>query len=286
MKIGLTGATGFIGSRVAILAKERGHDVVPFSRNPQGSARRFSLDQPPDLSGLDAVVNLAGESIMGLWTAEKKRRIIESRGEGTRRIVEAIASMKERPAVLVNASAIGFYGDRGDVAVDETSPHGSGFLADTCRAWEAEAEKAQPLLRVARIRIGMVLGKEGAMKLVAPVFRLGLGGNLGDGRQWMSPVHVDDVAGIILMAVENSAVSGPLNAVLPEPVRNAVFTREVARAVHRPAIIPAPAFAMRLVLGELSHLLLDSTRVVPNATEKAGYVFRFPTLQAALEDVL
>jgi len=287
MKIGLTGATGFIGSRVTALAKEHGHEIVPFSRQPKGNARRFSLDEPPDLSGLDAVVNLAGESILGLWTKEKKRRIRDSRVQGTRRVVEAIGALKEKPVVLVNGSAIGFYGDRGDVAVDESSSPGEGFLADVCREWEAETKPAESLgVRVVHVRIGMVIGRGGAMKLIGPVFRLGLGGNLGHGRQWMSCVHVDDVAGLILWSVENAATSGAVNAVMPEPVRNAEFTRAVAKAVHRPAIIPAPAFAMRLGLGDLSHLLLDSIRVLPRSAEKGGYVFRFPTLPAALEDVL
>jgi uncharacterized protein (TIGR01777 family) len=287
MRIGITGASGFIGKRIAALAMERGHEVVAFSRRPGPGGRLFSLEAPPDLSGLDAVIHLAGESILGLWTAEKKRRIIESRGEGTRRVVEALAAAKDGPKVLVGASAIGFYGDTGEELVDEHSPAGTGFLAETCRQWEAETLRAEETgARVVRVRIGFVLGREGAMKLVGPIFRLGGGGNLGSGRQWMSGVHVEDVAGIFLWAVENGAVSGPVNAVMPEPFRNAAFTREVARTLHRPAFLPAPAFAIRLALGELSHVMLDSCRVAPLRALEGGYVFRFASLPAALQDVL
>lgn len=287
MKIGITGASGFIGGRVCALAVERGHEVVRFSRQPREGGRRFDLKTPPDFSGLDAVIHLAGESIIGLWTAEKKRRILESRAEGTRRVVEALAASPAGPRVLIAASAVGFYGDTGETLRDEDSPVGAGFLAETCQTWEAESSKAEAHgVRVARVRIGFVLGRGGAMKLIGPVFRLGLGGNLGSGRQWMSGVHVDDVAGIFLWAAENATVSGPVNAVMPEPFRNAQFTREVAKVVRRPAFLPAPAFAMRLALGELSHVMLDSCRVAPRRAPEGGYVFRFATLPAALQDAL
>lgn len=287
MKIGITGASGFIGKRTAALAVERGHEVVAFSRRPGAGERIFDLKTPPDFSGLDAVIHLAGESILGLWTAEKKRRIVGSRVEGTRRVVEAFEVSKGGPKVLIGASAIGFYGDTGEALVDEDSAAGKGFLAETCQKWEAEAVRAEAGgARVALVRIGFVLGREGGMKLIGPLFRLGGGGNLGNGRQWMSGVHVDDVAGVFLWAAENASVSGPVNAVMPEPFRNAQFTREVARTVHRPAFLPAPAFAIRLALGELSHVLLDSCRVAPRRATEDGYVFRFASLPAALQDVL
>lgn len=291
MNIGITGISGFVGSRVRELAAGRGHTVVGYSRRPDLASpetrRLFSTESRPDLSGLDAVVNLAGESIQGLWTADKKRRIRESRVQGTRRVVEALAAMKNPPRVLINASAVGFYGDTGDRTVDETAPAGRGFLAEVGEAWEAEAMRAGALgVRVVCVRIGFVLGRGGALKVIAPLFRLGLGGRLGDGRQGMSGVHVDDVAGIVLWAAENAAVSGAVNAVMPEPFTNRQFTAEVARAVRRPAILPAPAFALRLALGELSHLMLDNCRVVPRRTLEAGYVFRFATLPAALQDAL
>ncbi len=292
MKIGITGATGFIGTHLATLARQHGHDLVAFSRTPKNpkpgftETRKFDLDATPDLSGLDAIVHLAGESIMGLWTPPKKRRILDSRVEGTRRIVEALATNPDGPRTFICGSAIGYYGDTGDTAVDETSPAGTGFLAKVSRLWEAEAKKTPASVRTTLLRTGFVIGDGGAMKLVGPVFKAGVGGRLGDGQQWMSCVHVDDVAGIILHAIETDSVSGPLNAVVPEPVRNTTFTLAAAKAAHRPALIPAPAFLLKLTLGELSRLLLDSQRVLPNATLASGYEFRFPTVAAALHAVL
>lgn len=290
MKIGVTGATGFIGSRVGDLVLERGHSLVTFSRrassprSERAEVRPVPEDAAPDISGLDAIVNLAGESIFGPWTSEKKRRVLESRVGLTRRLVEAMARGPARPSVLVNASAVGYYGDTGETLVDEESPAGSGFLADVCRAWEAEAVKAEALgVRVVRVRFGVVLGwNGGALKVAGPVFRLGLGGRLGSGRQWMSGIHVDDAAGMILWALENGNVIGPLNAVMPEPFRNETFTRELARAVRRPAFLPAPAFAMRLALGEMSRMLLDSSRVAPARAVAGGYAYRFAALPEAL----
>ncbi len=281
MKIGITGARGFIGQHVSRLAREHGHEVIAFSRQPGPGGRRFSTTEPPDVSGLDAVVHLAGESILGLWTDAKKQRIRASRVDGTRQLVNALNATPDGPRILVAGSAIGFYGDTGERLVDETSPVGTGFLAEVAAAWEAEALRATSA-RTTLIRTGFVLGNDGgAMQLIAPVFRLGGGGPLGNGRQWMSCVHVDDVAGIILHALERDSVSGPLNAVLPDPVRNTDFTKAIARAVHRPAFFPAPAFAIKLALGELSHLLLDSQRVAPTATLSSGYLYRYPNMDAA-----
>jgi uncharacterized protein (TIGR01777 family) len=290
MRIGITGSSGFIGSHVAALAHARGHETIAFSREPKPSpgfveARKFSLDSQPDLSGLDAIVHLAGETIMGLWTPEKKRRIFASRVEGTRRIVEALNASPTAPAIFICGSAIGYYGDTGESEATESSPVGEGFLAGVSEAWEREASHATRA-RTVLIRTGFVLGPDGgAMKLIAPVFRAALGGRLGSGRQWMSCIHVDDVAGIILHAIEQSHVHGPLNAVMPDPVRNSGFTRALARAAHRPAILPAPAIALKIGLGELSHLLLDSQRVIPQATIAGGYSYRFPTLDTAAADV-
>jgi uncharacterized protein len=283
MKVGITGVSGFIGSRVAARCGARGIEVVGFSRNPGADARRFELTSAPDISGLDAIVNLAGEPILGLWTKEKKRRIHESRVLGTRRLVEAVAKAPRLPGVLVNASAIGFYGDTGENVVDEFSAPGNGFLADVCREWEAEAARATSCgVRVVFVRIGFVLGNGGALKLLRPLFKLGLGGKLGSGRQWMSGVHVEDVAGMIVWALENERLHGPVNAVMPEPFRNADFTRELARSVTRPAILPAPAFALRLAFGELAGSMLGSTRVIPRVAPNAGYAYQFATLPSAL----
>ena len=285
MKVGITGLSGFIGSRVAARCRANGIEVVGFSRHPGSGARRFELTSVPDISGLDAIVNLAGEPILGLWTKEKKRRIHESRVLGTRRLVEAIAKAGQPPGVLVNASAIGFYGDTGENLVDEFSPAGNGFLADVSRDWEAEAARAASSgVRVVFIRIGFVLGKGGALKLLRPLFKLGLGGKLGSGRQWMSGVHVEDVAGMIVWALENEGLLGPVNAVMPEPFRNVDFTRELARSIRRLAIVPAPAFARRLAFGELADSMLGSTRVAPRVAPQAGYTYQFATLPSALAE--
>lgn len=289
MKIGITGATGLIGGRVRELAVERGHETVSFTRSPEsvpaanGEARKFSTAEPLDLGGLDAIVHLAGESILGLWTPPKKRRILKSRVAGTCAIVDALRGAANGPSIFVCGSAIGFYGDTGESVATEASPAGTGFLAEVAEAWEAEATRADGV-RTTIVRTGFVLARDaGAMALVTPVFRAGLGGKLGSGQQWMSCVHVDDVAGLILHAVENSEVSGPLNAVLPEPVRNLDFTRAVAAAVHRPAILPAPEIALKIALGQLSHLLLDSQRVVPERTVASGYTFHYANLASALD---
>jgi len=286
MRLGITGASGFIGSRAAEMAHARGWDVVPFSRRPRNSGTRlFVPGEPADVDGLDAVLHLAGESVLGLWTNKKRARIMDSRVLGTRSIIEGFARAPQPPRVLVSGSAIGYYGDTGDREVDESSPPGSGFLADVCRAWESEALKVTNA-RAVLLRTGFVLGRHGgAMKLILPVFRAGMGGRLGSGKQWMSCIHVDDVAGMALWAVENETIRGPLDVVMPQSVTNARFTREVARAVHRPAIFPVPAFFLRLVLGRMSSMLLGSSRVRPAVAEGHGYCFSYPDPQAACEAI-
>ncbi len=283
MTLGILGATGYIGTRLCELAELEGHRVVRFSRRPLEGFRATPPTGPLDFSGLDAVVNLAGEPILGLWTPEKKEKIRSSRVNMTRRVVESL--QPGGPRVLVNASAVGFYGDTGRNEVDESSPAGEGFLAEVCQAWENAALPAEAHgVRLVRLRTGFVTGPGGAMKLLRPLFKSGLGGKLGDGRQWMSWIHVDDVAGMILWALENDSVRGPLNAVTPEPIRNSEFTREVARAYHRIAILPVPAFALRLALGELSHLLLDNSRVRPAKAIALGYRYRQPSLAKGLRN--
>ena len=286
MRLGLTGASGFIGRRAARLAAARGWEVVPFSRQPADPAtRRLVPGEPADVDGLDAVLHLAGEPVVGRWTDDKRRRIMDSRVLGTRSVVEGFARAVRPPRVLVSASGIGYYGDTGDREVDENSPAGTGFLAEVCRAWEAEALKVRDA-RVVLLRIGLVLGREGGtMKRILPVFRAGLGGRLGSGRQWMSCIHVDDIAGLALWAIGTESVRGPLNGVLPRPVTNADFTRTLARAVHRPALLPAPSFVLRAVLGAMSSLLLDSSRVRPAVAEKLGYRYEFGDVAAALDEV-
>jgi uncharacterized protein (TIGR01777 family) len=286
MRLGITGATGFIGRHAARLAAARGWEVIPFSRQPRDErTRRFVPGEPADVEGLDAVLHLAGEPVVGRWTSDKRRRIMDSRVLGTRSIVEGFARAAHPPRVLVSASGIGFYGDTGDREVDENSPAGSGFLAEVCRAWEAEAMRVRDA-RVVLLRIGLVLGREGGtMKRLLPVFRAGLGGRLASGRQWMSCIHVDDIAGLALWAIETEALRGPLNGVMPHPVTNADFTRIVARAVHRPAFLPAPAFVLRAVLGDMSSLLLDSSRVRPAVAENLGYRYDFSDVAEAVDEV-
>ena len=284
MKIGIIGATGYIGSRLRAATLASGQEVVCFSRNERPGFRQFSLDAVPDFSGLDAIVNLAGESILGLWTRQKKEKILRSRVDTTRQVLEGISRLPDGPRILINASAIGYYGETGENLATETSPAGTGFLAQTCNAWEEATQGSiAERVRVIRLRIGFVTGPGGAMRFVLPLFKMGLGGPLGNGRQWMSCIHVDDVAGLILWAIANESISGPVNAVCPEPVRNIDFTRALARAVNRPAILPAPAFALRLALGELSRVMLDSVRIIPKVALEDGYTFRFPNVEAGLQ---
>jgi uncharacterized protein len=290
MNIGITGATGFIGMRVVDLALRRGHEVIAFSRSPERGIpgcemRRFALDAPPDLAGCEAVIHLAGETIAGLWTPAKKRRIRESRVHGTRLVVEAIKASAEPPEVLVCGSGTGLYGDAGDAEIDESHPCGGGFLAGVVQSWEAEAWRAEGC-RVVLLRTSLVLGKgNGALGAMAPIFRAGLGGRLGSGRQWMPWIHIEDEAMLALFALENLEVRGPLNACAPWPVRNADFTKALARVLRRPAFLAVPRFALSL-LGDFAHELLDSKRVVPASATEHGFRFRFPELGPALKDLL
>ena len=289
MNLGITGASGFIGKTIIDLALRRGHEVVAFTRRPERAIpgctmRAFALDRPPDVTGCEAIIHLAGEPILGLWTPAKKRRILDSRVQGTRRIVEAINASATKPEVLVGGSAIGFYGDAGERELTEQSPAGTGFLAETVQAWEAEALQAAGV-RTVLLRTALVLGKgHGALGAMAPIFRAGLGGPLGEGRQWMSWIHLEDEARLALFAVENLDLRGPLNASAPWPVRNADFTQTLARILHRPAFLRAPAFALRL-LGDLSHELLDSKRVLPASALEHGYGFQFSELEPALKNL-
>jgi hypothetical protein len=288
MIIGITGGSGFIGQAVQRAAEEEGDQVILFSRRDREGRRRFSFTEPLDVSDCEGLVHLAGESIVGFWTLAKRKRILESRVEGTRRLVEGIAASSSRPKVLVSASAIGFYGNTGDHIADEDSPPGEGFLADVTRHWEAEALKAERCgVRVVLLRIGFVLGQQGgAMKMLEPVFRAGLGGKIGSGRQWMSCIEIHDLASMVMESLKNPSINGAVNAVMPAPVSNGEFTLAVARAVRRPAIIPAPAFALRLVLGDLSHLLLDSQRVIPKKFGELGFRYHFPSVSSAIQKIV
>jgi uncharacterized protein (TIGR01777 family) len=301
MKIAVTGATGFIGRRLVRRLLGAGHSVTAWSRDPERARGTLPVRcqvaaweprrvDPDLLDGVDSVVHLAGESVAGgRWTEQRKREIRASRIESTRAIVAAIAGVptSARPTALVSASAIGYYGDRADELLDERSPPGSGFLADVCRDWEREASAAEDLgVRTAAVRIGVVLGADaGALAKMVPLFRLGLGGRLGGGQQWMSWIHVDDVVGLFARAVEDADVRGPLNGVAPNPVRNRDFTRALARAVGRLALFPVPAAALRVLAGEMSEVLLGSQRVEPSAAKRLGFSFAHPDLEGALADL-
>ncbi len=293
MKIGITGASGFIGSKVIELAVARGHTVVGYSRRPTApinnctEVRRFVAGTALDCTGLDAMIHLAGESVLGVWTEAKRQAIRDSRILGTRSVVEGIQATNNKPA-LISASAIGYYGDTGDQLVDESCPAGEGFLADVSKDWESEALLAEDFSsRVVILRIGFVVAADGgAMDKLKPVFRFGLGGNLGSGRQWMSLIHVDDVAGMALWAAENSVASGAYNCVLPEPIQNANFTRTIAELLKRPAFMHVPSFVIRSLAGDLSTLFLDSHRIIPSAATKVGYQFQYANNLDALRECI
>lgn len=297
MRTLVTGATGLIG-RNLVKALE---SPVVLSRNPENAKRALNVSEtyawepeagPPPaeaLRGVDVVFHLAGDPVAeGRWTAGKKGRILSSRVLGTRNLVSRLESLEQKPRALISASAVGYYGARGDEVLDENSTAGNDFLAEVCKSWEAEATRAAGFgVRVVTPRIGVVLGPGGGAlaKMLAP-FKLGLGGRLGSGRHWMSWIHVDDVVGLLLHAAQVKGISGALNAVAPAPVTNREFTRELASALHRPAIFPAPEFALRLALGEVTSVLLASQRVMPRVAEKTGYRFRHATLDRALRAAL
>lgn len=235
-------------------------------------------------------MNLAGRSIAsGRWTRQARAEILDSRVQSTRLLVETIGKMTRRPAVLVSASAIGYYGDRGDEVLTESSGPGRGFLVDVVQAWEAEAARAAAFgVRVVCTRFGIVLSRQGgALGPLLPVFRLGLGGPLGSGRQWWSWIHIDDVVGAILAAIRMPALEGPVNVVGPEPITNRAFAQAVGSALRRPAVLPAPAFALRVVLGAMAdEMILASQRVMPGSLQHAGFAFRWPELGPALADLV
>jgi uncharacterized protein (TIGR01777 family) len=293
MKCIVSGGTGFIGRRVVDRLLKNSHYVGVWSRKP-GLDRRTAVathswdplaGDPPleSLNGMDCVIHLAGENVAQRWTPEVKRRIHDSRVLGTQRIVESIARVPHKPKILICASAVGIYGDRGDEILTEASVPGTGFLADTCRAWEAEADRARNYgMRVVKIRIGFVLGKDGgALQKMVPAFRAFVGGKLGSGNQWMPWIHVEDVAEIFGYAVENE-ISGVWNATAPNPVRNTEFTKELARTMGRPALFPVPTLALKLAFGEFAQHMLDSARVIPENLSKSGFRFRHTDLGQAL----
>lgn len=293
MTIGITGATGFIGSRLISLARERGADVIGFSRSPSRpiegcrETRDFSRETPLDLSGCETIVHLAGEPVAGLWTRKKQAAIMDSRHLGTRRLVDSIGTNGRTPRVLVSCSAVGYYGDTGETGVDEGSAPGTGFLAEVVQRWEAEALRArQKGVRVVLLRMAIVLGKGGgALRIIGPLFRSGLGGKLGSGNQWMTWVHLDDAAGLALFAAENDAVDGPINVASPQPSRNSEFTHALATVLRRPQLLRTPAFVLRAALGKFANELLANKRVLPKKALEHKYRFRHADLTGALHDI-
>lgn len=281
MNIAITGASGLIGTRLRQRVEETGHRAVPIPRGTSDAVLAGIL------GSADALVHLAGEPVAQRWTAAAKKRIHDSRVEGTRRLVSALSAQPRRPRVLVCASAVGYYGSRGDQILTETSSPGSDFLARVVTDWEETARSAESLgVRVVCLRFGMVLGHGGALAKLLPVFRLGAGGRLGSGSQWMAWIHVEDAVNLILFAVNFPAMRGAVNATAPQPVTNDEFTSRLAIELHRPAILPVPAFGLKLVLGEMAEMLLASQRVLPAVAKSSGFSFQFPDLTSALENLL
>ena len=292
-RVAIAGVSGFIGHSLPGLLAPRGMAVTGISRSPgkpMDGVKNWQTYDSLDLSGHHAVINLAGARVDQRWTEKTRREIHDSRIGPTRKIVEAIASLPEgeRPAVLVNGSATGFYGDRGDEILTESSAPGADFLADVCRDWEAAAMEAGPLgVRVVRLRTGVVLGKEGAaFKKLRLALGTGLGGKLGTGRQWMPWIHIDDLRAAIVHALFSESLDGPVNGTAPAPERNVDLTKKFAAVLHRPAVIPVPAFALKLALGGFASALLGGQRAIPAALEADDFEFRFPDLESALSDLV
>jgi uncharacterized protein (TIGR01777 family) len=277
MVIAITGGTGFIGQHL------RKH----FSNHTVRIAGR-KLPNGEFFEGADAVVNLAGEPVAQRWSDAIKKRILDSRVNATRDLIATLKTLERRPSVLVSASAIGFYGDGGSRTLTEDSQQGPGFLADVCAQWEQASREAEALgIRVVNPRIGLVLGLDGgALAKMLPAFRWGAGGRLGAGDQWMSWIHIGDLARLFQFAIEDSSVKGAVNAVAPNPVTNAEFTAQLARTLSRPAILPVPRFALKLLFGEMAEMLLTGQRALPAAAIRAGFTFQYPELTPALQSLI
>ncbi len=296
LTVAITGASGMVGRALAGFLTTGGHTVRPVSRRPGAGGGAIHFDPAggatdgAGFEGVDAVVHLAGEPISQRWSDAARQRIRASRDDGTRALCQALAALEHPPRVLVSASAIGIYGDRGDERLDEDAPPGDGFLADVCRAWEQAAAPARDAgIRVVHPRIGIVLSPQGgALARLLPLFRAGAGGPLGPGRQFMSWIALDDLVGVLHHAVYDDALQGPVNAVAPHPVRNRELTRTLARVLRRPALVPTPRFGLRVVMGRdaADELLLASQRVVPAALERSGFAFDHPDLEGALRQML
>jgi uncharacterized protein len=281
MRVAVTGASGLIGTRLTAALRARGDEVVPISLRSHPPA-------PEALAGCDAVVHLAGEPVAQRWTKAARERIRSSRVEGTRGLVAAIAAADPRPRVLVSASGVGYYGAHGAEIVAEDAPPGDDFLAHVCADWEREADAAtEHGVRVAIVRTGVVLDRSGgALAKMLPPFRLGVGGPVAGGHQYLPWIHIDDVVGIYIAAVDGDAWTGPVNAAAPEPVTSAVFSKALGRALRRPAILPVPALAIRALYGDMAEIVTEGQRAIPARPLALGYSFAHPDLDEALGEAL
>lgn len=304
MKIAITGATGFVGSRLVGKLQENGEQILILTRQAAKGKRTFPDTAFPNLeivpyrpteagdwqqaiSGCDAVVNLAGEPIAERWTPEHKQAILNSRQLGTRQIVEAIGQANPKPSVLVNSSAIGYYGTSETATFDENSPPGTDFLAQVCQAWEAEAQKVTTFgVRLAILRTGIVLGNGGALAKMVPPFKLFAGGPLGNGRQWFSWIHREDLVNLILEILQQPQLAGTFNATAPNPVRMSEFCQTLGEVMHRPSWLPVPDFALELLLGESAKVVLEGQQVLPKRLQDIGFEYQYPTLKAALAAII
>lgn len=297
MKLVITGASGFIGTALCSELLQKGHTLTLLTRGaprePNTGVKRWHhwtpgtlRDWDSELEGVDGVINLAGEPIaVQKWSATQRRRLEKSRVDATHVLVQACAKAERRPQFFISASAVGYYGPRGDEIVTEETPPGSDFLAQLCRNWEEEALRAEQLgMRVARLRTGIVLGAGGgALEKMVPPFKWFSGGPIGSGKQWMSWIHLEDQVRLILFLIDNQLACGPINATAPNPERNKDFSRALGKALHRPSWLPVPGFLLRLGLGDMADMLLTGQRVVPAAAEKLGFQFNYPTLPEALK---
>jgi len=298
MRILITGASGLIGTALQKSFEEKGYEMLLASRSEPKSERDiqwnadagFADEDLLRLEGLDAVIHFAGESISALrWTDEKKKAIRDSRVHGTRTMIEAFARLEKKPKVFISASAIGFYGDRGDEEMTETNSVGDTFLSEVSKEWESESRRAEDMgIRTVLLRNGIVLSKDGgALATMMTPFKLGVGGVVGSGKQWMSWVSLDDAVGIVDYALENENLRGAVNVVSPNPVTNEEFTKTLGEVLYRPTFLPLPEFVVNLVFGEMGDaLLIDSTRVVPKRLLDSGFKFRYPEIKSALENAV
>lgn len=298
MRVTVTGATGRVGRHVVAALKERGDDVTALSRDPDRATELLGVPAfawnlkeeaapKPALEGRDAIVHLAGEDVGQRWSEQAKAEILDSRERGTRNLVHTIFDTSPRPQALVCASASGYYGARGDETVDEAGAPGRDWLAEVVARWERQAETAKIGCRTVVVRTGLVLDAQGgALAKMLPPFKAGVGGPIGSGRQYMPWIHLDDLVGIYLAAIDNPAFQGPINASAPEPVTNKAFAKALGRAIHRPAVAPIPGFTIKLLYGAMSQIVLTGVRMVPGRAAELGYEFKHPDLDEALRDTL